>query len=367
MTQSYTSSKTRRDFNFYEFDEVSAYRLFMTLRWGGLDKQICPRCGVIDAHYARPKRSQWRCKGCGHDFSVTSGTAFAYRKLSFLKILAAIFEFSTTANGISANELSAKLQCQFHTAWLLTMKLREAIIKQNAYEQVRGHAQMDGAYMGGKRRSVNRHGAQRDDRAIAAKLEDPRSMRGKRRLNVSPGGAENRRRRLKRRTVFVLRQTHAQRGLGGTRTIVSIAMSENEVDAMNLAREFIAPGTQVMTDESGAFTALSTFCEHLTVVHSREFVGEDGTNDNQAESFFSRMRRAEYGVFHGYRPMYLIDYASEFAWRDDNRRQSIGWHVHTLLKLMLTKGSSRMWAGYFQGVRREQEILGPARASIANS
>lgn len=52
-----------------------------------------------------------------------------------------------------------------------------------------------------------------------------------------------------------------------------------------------------MTDESGAFTQLSTWCDHRTVVHSREYVADDGTSENQAESFFSRMRRAEYGVY----------------------------------------------------------------------
>lgn len=76
------------------------------------------------------------------------------------------------------------------------------------------------------------------------------------------------------------------------------------------------------------------------MVQSKEFVGDDGTNDNHAESFFSRMRRAEYGVYHGFRPTYLIDYASEFAWRDDNRRKSTGELFRGLLGATLTRGHS---------------------------
>jgi len=34
------------------------------------------------------------------------------------------------------------------------------------------------------------------------------------------------------------------------------------------------------------------------VNHSNEYVGEDGANVNQAEPFFSRLRRAEIGIHH---------------------------------------------------------------------
>jgi hypothetical protein len=79
------------------------------------------------------------------------------------------------------------------------------------------------------------------------------------------------------------------------------------------------------------------------------------------------MRRGEYGVFHGFRPMYLIDYASEFAWRDDRRRKSVGDSFRHLLASLLSRGHSRWWAGYYQGNRRQAEILGPADASIATT
>src|SRR5260370_21182484 len=45
---------------------------------------------------------------------------------------------------------------------------------------------------------------------------------------------------------------------------------------------------------------------------------------NQAESFFSRIRRAEIGIHHHIAGPYLAAYASEMAWRENNRRISNG-------------------------------------------
>ena len=45
---------------------------------------------------------------------------------------------------------------------------------------------------------------------------------------------------------------------------------------------------------------------------------------NNAESFFSRMRRAEIGTHHSIAGPYLSAYASEMAWREDHRRKSNG-------------------------------------------
>jgi hypothetical protein len=48
------------------------------------------------------------------------------------------------------------------------------------------------------------------------------------------------------------------------------------------------------------------------------------TCTNAAESFFSRIRRAEIGVHHKLAGNYLGAYAAEMAWREDNRRRSNG-------------------------------------------
>ena len=51
---------------------------------------------------------------------------------------------------------------------------------------------------------------------------------------------------------------------------------------------------------------------------------DEGVCTNQAESYFSRLRRAEIGTHHHIAGPYLHAYAGEMSWREDNRRVSNG-------------------------------------------
>ncbi|MFA1287888.1 transposase [Xanthomonas axonopodis pv. nakataecorchori] len=141
------------------------------------------------------------------------------------------------------------------------------------------------------------------------------------------------------------------------RSIAAVAKSENDKDAANLIARYVSPDAIIMTDESPAYATVSATNTHFAVKHSEEYVTADGVNENQAESFFSRLRRWEYGVSHGVRTTYLADYANEMVWREDVRRCSIRTQVELLLEKALTVGHSRWWRGYYQGKRRGAEIL----------
>ena len=112
-----------------------------------------------------------------------------------------------------------------------------------------------------------------------------------------------------------------------------------------------------MTDENPAYNQLSCWFDHRTVQHSVEFSTLDGINDNQAESYFSRLRRYVKGVAHRVEPKYLADISAEMAWREDMRRNTEGQKLEILLKAMLSHGQSKWWRGYWQGFKRPGEIL----------
>ena len=57
--------------------------------------------GLADAYHLA-SRHRWKCKGCSHQYSVTSGTIFASRKLPVRDILLAIAVFVNGAKGHSA-------------------------------------------------------------------------------------------------------------------------------------------------------------------------------------------------------------------------------------------------------------------------
>jgi hypothetical protein len=69
---------------------------------------------------------------------------------------------------------------------------------------------------------------------------------------------------------------------------------------------------------------------------------------NWAESFFSRIRRAEVGTHHHIAGKYLQAYANEMAWREDNRRVSNGDQYLAAVGAALEHPVSRQWKGYWQ-------------------
>src|SRR5205814_764933 len=64
----------------------------------------------------------------------------------------------------------------------------------------------------------------------------------------------------------------------------------------------------------------------------------DGACTNWAEEYFSRFRRAEIGIHHHIAGSYLLRYAQESSWREDNRRVSNGDQVSRVAALAMKRG-----------------------------
>ena len=77
----------------YKGGEEKAYATFRSIRWASTGGEaVCPKCGCCDT-YTITTRRKFKCAACGAQFSVTSGTIFASRKMSFCDLLAAICMF----------------------------------------------------------------------------------------------------------------------------------------------------------------------------------------------------------------------------------------------------------------------------------
>lgn len=120
---------------------------------------------------------------------------------------------------------------------------------------------------------------------------------------------------------------------------------------------YITPGSTIMTDENPAYNRLSSWFTHRAVEHAVEFSTLDGVNDNQAESYYSRLRRYVLGVSHRIEPKYLADIAIEMAWREDMRRRTEKEKLSNLLHALFSNGLSKWWRGYWQGYHRPGELL----------
>jgi hypothetical protein len=72
-------------------------------------KPVCPGCGCMVC-YACPRptgQQRWRCKACRSDFSITSGTLFAWHKLPLRTYLLAVAFFCNEINKKRYENLAA--------------------------------------------------------------------------------------------------------------------------------------------------------------------------------------------------------------------------------------------------------------------
>jgi transposase-like protein len=293
--------------------EDQAFDAFRAIRWTETDGDaVCPKCGCFEC-YTYTARRIFKCKGCSSQFSVTSGTIFASRKMDLRDILAAIAIFVNGAKGYSALQLSRDLDCQYKTAFVLAHKIREAIAAEQAASEIAGEVEVDGAYFGGYVKPANR----REDRKD-------------RRLRMHQTG--------KRQVVVVARERDGE-------TLTHVAKSEAEGVPFVLSN--VKPGAVIHADEASHWDHLEARFLTRRINHSVAYSTPEACT-NMAESFFSRLRRAEIGTHHHIAGRYLGAYASEMAWREDNRRISNGEQFLLAATSALAHPVSRQWKGYWQ-------------------
>jgi transposase-like protein len=113
--------------------DEEAERVFVRLRWAdNKGEPYCPHCGCPTVWACRrPGRApRWRCKACQKDFSVTSGTLFAFHKMPLRAYLLAIAIFCNEVKGKSMLAMSRDLGVQHKTSFVLAHKMREAMASE---------------------------------------------------------------------------------------------------------------------------------------------------------------------------------------------------------------------------------------------
>lgn len=297
----------------FQMGEDKAYETFRQMRWPETEGEaVCPRCGCVES-YDISSRRRFKCVACHHQFSVTSGTIFASRKLSFTDLLAAIVIFVNGAKGVSALQVSRDLDVQYKTAFVLSHKLREATAREDAGQRLNGVVEVDGAYFGGYVKPANRKVDRVDRRTLLAKNG-------------------------KRQSVIVARERN-----GDMLTFVG----KSEAEGVAAVADCVEPTAVIHADEASHWDALHARYDAFRVNHSEAY-SLNGACTNQAESFFSRLRRAEVGTHHHIAGPYLNAYAGEMAWREDNRRVANGSQAMLVAESAMASPVSRAWKGYWQ-------------------
>lgn len=322
MSQHFLLSRAAKTLTLAQVMRMSngeAETVFARIRWHATEgRPVCPRCSG-DALYdvRRPTGpARWRCKGCNKEFTTTSGTLFAWHKMPVQAYLAAIAVFCNEVKGKNALALSRDLGTSYKTAFVLGHKIREAMASEMKGAHVGGDGEtveIDGMYVGGYIKPANIKENRRD-----------------RRLAKNQNG--------KRQVVVVVRER------GGS-TLPAVFKSESA--ALGWISSRVAVGTKVVADEATSWNALHSRYDVSRIDHSQAY-SLGGVYSNGAESFFSRMRRGEIGHHHHVAGPYLVRYAQEAAFREDNRRVSNGDQVRNTVALALSCKPSVDFCGYWQ-------------------
>lgn len=303
--------------------QAEAEACFANIRWPDTEgRPVCPNCGCEFVYDCRRQTGapRWRCKACGKDFSLTSGTLFTFLKLPLVMYLTAVVIFVNEVKGKSALALSRDLGVQYKTAFVLAQKIREAMAGEIKGAEVGGEGrvvEVDGCHVGGSIRPENEKRDRKD-----------------RRLTENQTG--------KKQVVVAVRER-------GGRTLTAVFKSEEE--SLDFIKARVDRATTVHTDEAAAWNPLHARFATKRINHQDAY-SLNGACTNGAESLFSRMRRGEFGHHHHISGVYLERYAKEAAFREDHRRESNGEQFRRVVSLVTNNGLSVDFCGYWQRSRR---------------
>jgi transposase-like protein len=293
--------------------EADAYRLLEDLRWGG--EQVCPHCGSVRQHYflkpsdgkarktrtgSMSERRVWKCADCRKQFSVLTGTIFHGTKIPVRKWLFVIFEMCSSKNGVAAREIQRKYDLTEKSAWFMLHRIREAMKREPLAGLLTGRVVADETWIGGK--PSNRHGHKPKERMPGPGSSDKQPVMAL----------------VSRETGEVRSQAIPNVTGSGLRSVL-----DQHVDPAN---------THLHTDSSIYYRRISgDFAAHSTVDHSKGEYARGDVSTNQAEAFFSQLKRSIDGTHHHVSREHLARYLAEFDFRFSTCKESDSARMQRLL------------------------------------
>jgi len=251
----------------------------------------CPYCNS-KSHTARKndskyQTSRYHCNTCNTDYTVLIGTIFQNTKLPLQKWFLGICLILNAKKGISSRELARDLKVTKDTAWLVQMRVREAM-KQSP-ELLSGIVEMDETYIGGKPRKGNKDSRKRGrgtaKTPVVGMVERDGNVRAKSHKNKSLSFKE-----LKK------------------------IVREN-IDTDN---------TKLITDQYRGYEPFDGIIDHETINHQYEYV-KNHVHTNTIEGFWSLLKRGIIGQYHKVSIKYLDRYVDEFCYKYNSRKVKCGF------------------------------------------
>lgn len=298
----------------YAMDETEAFEEFVRLRYADNDGDpVCPWCGSVAVNRYRARRI-FKCKGCQKQFSPTSDTVFAHRKLPYRKLLVAISLACLKNMSMSAIDLRKMLGTHYRTAFALGHKIREAMGREAQRANLEGAVEADVKFVGGHIRPKNVRKTPKDRPKVPYQNFAKRVVIG------------------------------AAREKTGSRR-VKVCQLVQESDLVPFVHEIVFADTELHTDGADAFGIFSADYDHRVAIH-KEFYSCPDACTNQVESYFSMLADDE-GIHCSISKQHALLYGYGAAWRASHLNES---PLKKRLALMRNIGGGKSgMAGYWQG------------------
>ena len=309
--------------------EDDARAAFKAWRFSKNDGEpICEACGLDAIYEYKTRVGVFKCKACGKQFSLTSGTPFAYKKLPYRKLMYLLTLMAQGKRGVSANSVFEDVGVQYKTAFAWFHKMRAAMKDAQSDIKLTGEIEVDGACWGGKQRPLNTKKTPRDLRRSTW--------------------------RWRHLMMFV---TVARQRYGGP-VLTWVAHQEHWPASRILDK---VEGEVLFYTDEGPWGALDKYPRN-TVNHSETFCTEESCT-NLAENFHSYLHYI-YKTNQRIADRYLDFYAANAAWSLGLVGSRPAERFASLMQAMTRPGRSPM-SGYFKrasqgGQKRLCEVVNEA-------
>jgi transposase len=144
---------------FREFpSEDACLTRLMEVRYGL--RHVCAKCGKDSTFHKLADRRAFSCAHCGNHVYPCAGTIFQDSRTSLQSWFYAIYLFIVTRHGVSGKELQRALGVTYKTAWRMGQQIRKLMGSASEFEILKGHVELDEAYVGGHRPGKRGRGAE---------------------------------------------------------------------------------------------------------------------------------------------------------------------------------------------------------------